>query len=127
MAKVFTSLEKITVEKSQSITEIVAKEHDGTTSQEIKFKRLCYIYLKSLSSLKCFYSGNGNLKLPSLTDVDIRRCPNVEVFSQGEINAKSFRRIQISSKSNDRVVSYNDLNASVKRFYLQQVRIFLDQ
>ncbi|GAU40300.1 hypothetical protein TSUD_362800 [Trifolium subterraneum] len=34
IAKVLTSLEKITVEESQSITEIVAKEQDGTTSQE---------------------------------------------------------------------------------------------
>ncbi|MCH98497.1 rpp4 candidate 3, partial [Trifolium medium] len=127
IAKVLTTLEKVTVEESQSITEIVAKEQDGTTSQEVKFEQLCYISLNSLSSLECFYSGNGSLQLPSLTQVDIWQCPNVEVFSRGEINANSFKGIQASSDSNDRLVFHNDLNASVKRVFLLQVRILPKQ
>jgi hypothetical protein len=54
--------------------------------------------------------------------VDIRQCPKMEVFSQGRINAKSFRGIQASSNSNDDLVFYNnDLNASVRRVFLLQV------
>jgi hypothetical protein len=124
MAKVLTSLEKITVVESQSITEIVAKGHDGTTSQEVKFERLCSINLNSLKSLQCFYSGNGSLQLPSLTQVYIRQCPKVKVFSSGKINANCFQGIQASSNLNDELVLYNnDLNASVEKlFLLQQVR-----
>jgi hypothetical protein len=127
MTKVLTTLKKITVKECQSITEIVAKEQDGTTSQEVKFERLCYIYLNSLSSLECFYSGNGSLQLPSLTEVYIRQCPKLKVFSSGEINANLFQGIQASSDSNDQLVFHNDLNASVEQVFLLEVRILLNQ
>jgi hypothetical protein len=127
IAKLLTTLEKITVEESQSITEIVAKEQDGTTSQGVKFERLCYIFLNSLSSLECFYSDNGSLQLPSLTVVSIWKCPKLKVFSLGEINAKSFKGVKASSDSNDPLVLHNDLNASVKRVFLLQVRILPNQ
>ncbi|GAU40299.1 hypothetical protein TSUD_362790 [Trifolium subterraneum] len=127
IAKVLTSLEKITVEESQSITEIVAKEQDGTTSQEVKFEQLCYISLNSLSSLECFYSGNGSLQLPSLTEVYIWQCPKLKVFSLGEINANLFKGVQASSDSNNQLVFHNDLNASVKRVFLLEVRLLSNQ
>ncbi|PNY10013.1 hypothetical protein L195_g006579 [Trifolium pratense] len=122
VAKALTTLEKLTVEESQSITEIIAKEQDGTTSQGVKFERLCYIFLNSLSSLECFYSGNGSLQLPSLSDVSIWQCPNLKVFSSGEIDANFFKGIDDSSDLNDELVLYNnDLNASVKRVFLLQM------
>jgi hypothetical protein len=127
IAKVLTTLEKVTVEESQSITEIVAKEQDGTTSQAVKFERLYYIHLDGLSSLECFYSGNETLQLPYLSHVDIWKCPNVEVFSRGEINANLFKGIHASSDSNDRLIFHNDLNDSVKRVFLLQVRILPNQ
>ncbi|GAU40298.1 hypothetical protein TSUD_362780 [Trifolium subterraneum] len=93
IAKALTSLEKITVEKSRSIEEIVAKENDGTTPQE----------------------------LPSLTQVYIWQCPKVKVFSSGEINANCFQGIQASSNLNDELFLYNnDLNASVEMLFLLQ-------
>ncbi|XP_045802095.1 uncharacterized protein LOC123895675 isoform X1 [Trifolium pratense] len=121
VAKALPTLEKLTVEESQSITEIIAKEQDGTTSQGVKFERLCYIFLNSLSSLECFYSGNGSLQLPSLSDVYIWQCPNLKVFSSGEIDAKSFIGVQASSDSNDPLVLHNDFNASVRRVFLLQM------
>jgi hypothetical protein len=123
VANLLTSLEKITVTESKSIICIVAQELDETTDQGVKFERLCYIYLNSLSSLECFYSGNGSLQLPSLTEVYIWKCPKMKIFSRGEINAESFRGIQALSDSNDQLVLYNDdLNASVEKlFLLQQV------
>jgi hypothetical protein len=127
VAKVLTTLEKITLDKCQSIIEIVAKEQDGTTSQGVKFQRLCYIHLNSLSSLECFYSDNGSLQLPSLTEVYIWKCPKLKVFSSGEINAKSFRGVQTSADSDVPLVLHNDLNASVKRVFLLQVRILPNQ
>jgi hypothetical protein len=127
VAKILTTLEKITVKKCKSITEIVAKEQDGTTSQGVKFQRLYYIYLNSLSSLECFYSDKGSLQLPSLTEVYIWECPKLKVFSSGEINAKSFRGVQTSSDSDVPLVLHNDLNASVKRVFLLQVRILPNQ
>jgi hypothetical protein len=121
VAKMLVHLEKITVKSSQSIKEIVAKEKDGTTLQGIKFEWLYYIHLDSLSSLVCFYSGNDNMQLPSLTQVDIMQCPKMEVFSQGDIDAILFQGIQTSFDSNDDIVfRSNDLNASVEKVFLQQ-------
>ncbi|MCH80412.1 disease resistance protein, partial [Trifolium medium] len=123
MAKVLTCLEEISIMECHSIIEIVAKEQDGTTSQGVKFEWLRCIILSSLPSLECFCSGNGSMMLPSLIQVSIWQCPKVEVFSLGEINAELFRGIKTSSDSNDQLVFYNDLNASVKRVFLLQVRI----
>ncbi|KAK2353849.1 hypothetical protein QL285_091433 [Trifolium repens] len=122
VAKVLMHLERIIVKRSQSIKEIVAKEQDETNSQGIKFEWLNCIHLDSLSSLECFYSGNDTLQLPSLNRVDIWQCPKMKVFSQGEINAKSFRGIQASADSNDKLVFDNDLNTSVKKVFLLQVQ-----
>jgi hypothetical protein len=114
-------LESITVERSRSIKEIVAKQQDGTYLQGIKFERLHCILLDSLSSLECFYSGNDTLQLTSLTQVDIRQCPNMQIFSQGEIYVKSFNGIQVTTDSTDELVFDVDLNTSVKRVFLLQV------
>jgi hypothetical protein len=127
VAKVLMTLKKITVEKCLSIIEIIAKEQDGTISQGVKFEHLYYIHLNYLPSLECFYNGNGTLQLPSLAHVDIWQCPKVQVFSTGEINANFFQGIQASSDSNEQLVFHNDLNASVKRVFLLQVRIFPNQ
>jgi hypothetical protein len=93
------------------------------TRQGIKFEWLYCIHLDSLSSLECFYSGIDALELPSLSQVDVRQCPKMQVFSRGEINVKSFKGIQASYDSNDELVFDNDLNSSVKRVFLLQVSI----
>jgi hypothetical protein len=59
--------------------------------------------------------------------VYIWECPKLKVFSSGEINAKSFRGVQASSNSKDPLVLHNDVNASVKRVFLLQVRILPNQ
>ncbi|XP_027337393.1 uncharacterized protein LOC113851107 [Abrus precatorius] len=121
VTKKLMHLEQIIVKECDSMKEIVAKENqEETTSEVIKFERLDWIYLNSLSSLECFYSGNDTLQLPSLSQVNIQKCPNMEIFSKGSILVKSFRGIQASDNSNDELVFLDDLNTSVKRVFLQQ-------
>jgi len=121
MAIELKQLEKITVNCCESITKIVENEQEGITSQGIKFERLYWIELGSLSNLECFYSGNDTLQLPSLIQVEIWECPKMEVFSGGEIIANSFRGIQTSFNSHDELVFHNDVKDSVKRVFLLQV------
>ncbi|MCH99014.1 rpp4 candidate 3, partial [Trifolium medium] len=87
--KKFIHLEKITVKECSSLRTVLAKEEDEAP-QGAEFKRLRWIDLNSLSSLDCFYPGNNTLQLPLLFQVEIGQCPKMEVFSRGEINAKSF-------------------------------------
>ncbi|MCI16160.1 hypothetical protein A2U01_0037301, partial [Trifolium medium] len=69
----------------------MAKEHNGTTPQE----------------------------LPSLTQVYIWECPKLKVFSSGEIIANCFQGIQALPDLNDELVLYNNnLNASVEKLFL---------
>ncbi|KAJ1392591.1 P-loop containing nucleoside triphosphate hydrolase [Sesbania bispinosa] len=120
-ARKLMHLEKITVKECESMKEIVAKEQHETSPQEIKFERLYLIHLNSLPSLEYFYSGSDTLQLPSLIQVDIILCPNMENFSQGLIHAEYFRGINVSYDDTDRdIVFYYDVNASVKRVFLQR-------
>lgn len=120
VTKVLKHLEEIEVKESQLIKGIVEMEQDGTPFQGLE--RLYSISLDSLSSLEYFYSGDDTLELPSLALVNIQHCPRMEVFSRGEINAKSFRGIHNSVEQHDELVFHNDLNASVKMVLLLQVR-----
>ncbi|XP_022642065.1 uncharacterized protein LOC106773505 [Vigna radiata var. radiata] len=80
--KMLMNLQEISVIECELLTEIVVKEGDAT-SEAIEFERLHTIYLQSLTSLICFYSGRDTLQLPSLKTVTIWSCPNMEIFSQG--------------------------------------------
>ncbi|XP_061370923.1 uncharacterized protein LOC133313549 [Gastrolobium bilobum] len=115
-AKKLRHLEEIRVSRCKWIKEIVAKEEDEITSEDIKFEQLDKIVLKDLSRLECFYSGNVTLQLPSLIQVDIKDCPKMEKFSQGLIHAKSFRGILFSSHSNSDLVFQDDLNTSINQY-----------
>ena len=120
VAKMLTHLEEMYIEDCESMKEIVRKEQDDeTTTGEINFERLESISLQSLSSLEYFYSGNATLQLPSLIQVDIADCPKMRIFSQGLINAESFRGI---NRSHDDLVFHNDLNAAIELLFLYQVR-----
>ncbi|XP_061352865.1 uncharacterized protein LOC133297702 [Gastrolobium bilobum] len=122
-AKKLMHLEEITIKECGLMKEII--RHDETTSKGIKLEWLDRIVLHDLFHLRCFYSGNDNLQLPSLLQVDILGCPNMEKFSQGPIHVESFRGILASEDSNDDLVFHDNLQDSVKMLFLQQDRLFL--
>ncbi|XP_027905952.1 uncharacterized protein LOC114165560 [Vigna unguiculata] len=110
-AKMLMNLEEISVVECESLTEIVVKE-GYTTSEAINFERLHSIYLQSLTSLVCFYSGSDTLQLSSLKIVTIWRCPNMEIFSQG---IESLNGITLSTDLEpDDLPSPQDLNTRIK-------------
>ncbi|KAK7382138.1 hypothetical protein VNO80_00859 [Phaseolus coccineus] len=110
-AKKLVNLEKIAVRECKSVTEIVAKEGDAT-SEPIKFERLHTIYLSSLRSLECFYSGSDTLQLSSLKTVTIWSCPNMKIFSQG---IESLMEITLSmDEEADDLPPPQDLNTRIK-------------
>ncbi|KAK7395756.1 hypothetical protein VNO78_16323 [Psophocarpus tetragonolobus] len=120
-AKELMHLEYLGVWDCPLIKEIVAKDQDEPTSGEIEL-RLCRIYLTSLPSLEYFYSGNLTLKLPSLVQVDMWRCPKMNIFSQTYEDAYPFRGIQASNDLDDELVFYNFLNSSIKKVFKLQLQ-----
>ncbi|XP_027906484.1 uncharacterized protein LOC114166030 [Vigna unguiculata] len=110
-AKDLMNLEEIRVTECETLTEIVSKEGDAS-SEGIKFDRLHTIYLQSLTSLVCFYSGSDNIELSSLKTVAIRSCPNMEIFSHGN---ESLMGVALSTDQGaDDVHPPQDLNTRIK-------------
>jgi len=117
------NLEQICVIECESVTEIVAKEGDAA-SEPIKFERLHYICLTSLTSLVCFFSGSDTLQLSSLKTVEIRSCPNMKIFSQG---IESLMEITLSiDEEADNLTPPQDLNTRIKGISQRKVKIFKD-
>ncbi|XP_072064173.1 uncharacterized protein [Arachis hypogaea] len=111
-AKMLIHLEELQVEECYSLKEIVGEEQQGeTTEHVIKFKQLRRIILRSLKNLKCFYSGNVTLMLPSLIQLHIVDCSEMKVFSYGNVSAS--KEIQVSYNSEEIEVSYHCSTAQV--------------
>ncbi|KAJ1392582.1 P-loop containing nucleoside triphosphate hydrolase [Sesbania bispinosa] len=81
-------------------------------------------HITELQSVGTVYSSclnticNDTLQLQSLIQVKILDCPNMEIFSQGLIDAESLRGIQID----DDWAFYNDLNVFGGMKFLQRVQ-----
>lgn len=118
--KMLMNLQEISVIECELLTEIVVKEGDAT-SEAIEFERLHTIYLQSLTSLICFYSGRDTLQLPSLKTVTIWSCPNMEIFSQG---IESLMGITLSiDLEPDDLPPPQDLNTRIKGISQRKVKI----
>ncbi|RYR24644.1 hypothetical protein HN51_046753 [Arachis hypogaea] len=109
-AKMLLHLEELQVEKCYSLKEIVGEEQQSeTTEHVIEFKQLRRIILRSLRNLKCFYSGNVTLMLPSLVQLHIVDCSKMKVFSHENVSAS--KEIQVSCNYSS--FFHHDLNAAV--------------
>jgi len=117
-AKKLMNLEQICVIECESVTEIVAKEEDAA-SEPIKFERLHYICLTSLTSLECFYSGSDTLQLSSLKTVEIWSCPNMKIFSKG---IESLMEIKLSIDEEE-LTPPQDLNTRINGISQRKVKI----
>ncbi|KAG2404396.1 uncharacterized protein HKW66_Vig0113180 [Vigna angularis] len=111
-AKSLVQLEILTVLKCESMKEIV-KNEDEDAYEEIILGRLKKLKLNFLSKLVSFYSGNAMLQLPCLSTVTIVKCPKMNTFSKGGLNAPMFSGIKTSLKDSD-FHFHNDLNSTVR-------------
>ncbi|PNX92122.1 hypothetical protein L195_g015254 [Trifolium pratense] len=79
-AKTLQVLKKMHVSNCESVQNIVATEDENS----ITFRQLQLLSLKLLPKLESFYSGSSKLNFPSLNEVSITECHNMEVFCSGE-------------------------------------------
>uniref|UniRef100_A0A0R0F2W8 AAA+ ATPase domain-containing protein n=1 Tax=Glycine max TaxID=3847 RepID=A0A0R0F2W8_SOYBN len=119
-AKSLLQLETLSIEKCESMKEIVKKEEEDA-SDEIIFGRLRRIMLDSLPRLVRFYSGNATLHLKCLEEATIAECQNMKTFSEGIIDAPLLEGIKTSTEDTD-LTSHHDLNTTIQTLFHQQVR-----
>ncbi|KAI4353813.1 hypothetical protein L6164_002739 [Bauhinia variegata] len=123
-AKSLVQLEKMSIKFSKSIKQIVAKEEDESSFDEIKFGKLEELSLISLSSLLSFFTGNITLNFPSLEKLSIIECLRMEIFSQGIINAPKLEAIKVNWDWEDNDFRWDaDLNTTIVKLLDEKVAL----
>ncbi|KDO46326.1 hypothetical protein CISIN_1g027448mg [Citrus sinensis] len=108
------------------ITEIVADEDDEgdnyAAQYEIVFSELKELRLWDLQSLTSFSCSGNNcaFKFPSLERLVVDRCPNMKIFSEGELSTPKLQKVQLSWLDNKLWAWDRDLNTTIQYVYLKR-------
>ncbi|CAB4316621.1 unnamed protein product [Prunus armeniaca] len=89
IAKLLVSLKGLKVGNCEKIEQVIAKADTECADQEITFPRLNSMTLKDLPNLICFSTEAYTLKLPSLMELKVKRCPYLRTFASKVVNTHS--------------------------------------
>ncbi|KDO41209.1 hypothetical protein CISIN_1g0018601mg, partial [Citrus sinensis] len=77
---------------------------------------------KSLTSFSC--SGNNcAFKFPSLERLVVEDCPNMKIFSGGELSTPKLHKVQLNYIDEKRWAWDRDLNTTIRYLYLTTKRV----
>ncbi|KAL5825459.1 hypothetical protein ACOSQ3_021522 [Xanthoceras sorbifolium] len=97
-AKSFVQLKEMKITSCEMMTEVVADE-GAEMEEEIKFIKLKSLELDNLSRLTKFCSGNYNFSFPSLEQLSVYECPNMNIFSLKAPTTPKLREIRLQGKT----------------------------
>ncbi|KAL5743198.1 hypothetical protein ACOSP7_029930 [Xanthoceras sorbifolium] len=92
-AKNLVQLTRLKITECKMIEEIILHGED-LEEDLIIFNKLKYLELHCLPMLTSFYFGNYAIEFPSLQQVVVRQCPNMEYFSQGALSTPRLHKLQ---------------------------------
>ncbi|CAH1435315.1 unnamed protein product [Lactuca virosa] len=92
-------LEELRVWNCKAMKVIVKKEEEDASSSSsskkvVVFPRLKSITLGNLQNLMGFFLGMNDFQLPLLDDLVIKRCPQMVVFTSGQLTALKLKHVQ---------------------------------
>ncbi|KAH9754583.1 hypothetical protein KPL71_015490 [Citrus sinensis] len=125
-ARSLVRLRQMMIYSCVMITEIVADEDDQgdnyAAKDEIVFSELKELKLWDLESLTSFScSGNNcDFKFPSLERLVVDNCPNMKIFSEGELSTPKLQKVQLSVFDNKLWAWDRDLNTTIQYVYLKR-------
>ncbi|CAL2271521.1 unnamed protein product [Prunus armeniaca] len=96
VAKLLVSLKDLEVGNCEKIEHVIAEADTECADQEITFPRLNSMTLEYLPNLICFSTEAYTLKLPSLMELNVIRCPDLRTFASKIVNTHS--RIQVHTE-----------------------------
>ncbi|CAL9025123.1 unnamed protein product [Prunus brigantina] len=96
VAKLLVNLKDLKVGYCENIEHVIAEADTECADQEIIFPRLNSMTLVSLPNLICFSTEAYTLKLPSLMELKVIRCPDLRTFASKIVNTHS--RIQVHTE-----------------------------
>ena len=89
VAKLLVNLEDLKVWNCEKIEHVIAKADTECADQEITFPRLNSMTLEDLPNLICFSIEAYTLKLPSLMELKVIKCPDLRTFASKVVNIHS--------------------------------------
>ncbi|XP_034707550.1 probable disease resistance protein At4g27220 isoform X2 [Vitis riparia] len=117
MAKALEQLENLTVTDCETLKKIV--ENGGeATDDEIVNTKLQKLELYNLPILKSFCSASCTFKFPSLTQIWITDCPQMEYFCMGHSMTPRLEEFYMNGVSLD---LENDLNTIIRNYFTEWV------
>lgn len=118
MAKTLVQLKVLTIEKCESVEEIVRHE-GGEEPYDIVFSKLQRLRLVNLHSLKWFCSTRCIFKFPSLEKFEVKWCPQMEFFCEGVSSTPGLKEVKIDNHVEEHLGC--DLNTIIPNTALEQV------
>ncbi|GKU88241.1 hypothetical protein SLEP1_g2527 [Rubroshorea leprosula] len=94
-AKGLGQLRIMKVDNCEMIEEIIVCLGDAV-KDGIVFTKLNCLQLKGLPRLESFSSRDCNFKFPALTEVIITECPNMQIFSKGELSTPRLYEVKLT-------------------------------
>ncbi|KAL9450633.1 hypothetical protein AB3S75_012373 [Citrus x aurantiifolia] len=122
-ARSLVRLRQMRIRACKMITEIVADEGDDyAAKEEIVFSELKELELCGLKSLTSFSCSGNNcaFKFPSLETLVVEDCPNMNIFSRGELSTPKLHQVQLSVFDNKLWAWDRDLNTTIQYVYLKR-------
>ncbi|BFG37814.1 hypothetical protein CerSpe_240880 [Prunus speciosa] len=110
IAKLLVSLKDLEVLKCEKIEQVIAKADTECADQEITFPRLNSMTLVDLPNLICFSTEAYTLKLPSLMELKVKRCPNLRTFASKVVNTHSVIQVHTELGKSEWM---GDLNSTI--------------
>ncbi|MED6149353.1 hypothetical protein PIB30_061507 [Stylosanthes scabra] len=124
-------LKNMSIENCESLEEIVSEEELEELSkfgeEEMIFKKLKTLSLRSLPNLGRFYNGNIALKFPSLVHLLLMDCNKMKSFCAGTVSVNRWMEVQFREEDTTQVPRYmrekhaflveGDLNLAVRNIF----------
>ncbi|KAJ7961873.1 Disease resistance protein [Quillaja saponaria] len=116
-------LQKLSIEYCEKIEEIISSDHHGQDVEvdEIVFPQLKCLKLNVLPNLKSFYPEKCTLQFPSLEEVFVIACPNMEMFTPGVVLAPLLNEVKQDkywfARTKFRHLWKGDLNSTISQMF----------
>ncbi|CAL8168803.1 unnamed protein product [Prunus armeniaca] len=110
VAKLLVNLEDLKVGNCEKIEHVIAEADTECADQEITFPRLNSMTLEDLPNLICFSTEAYTLKLPSLMELKVIKCPDLRTFASKVVNTHSVIQVHTELGKSEWM---GDLNSTI--------------
>ncbi|GLT95663.1 hypothetical protein SLE2022_133310 [Rubroshorea leprosula] len=119
-AKSLVQLKTMQVTECETIEEIVVCLGDDV-KDGIILSKLKYLQLEGLPRLASFCSGVCNFEFPDLEVVIVRECPNMQIFSNGELSTPKLAKLK--EYREDEGCWEGNLNSTIQQVFKEKAML----